>query len=123
MSIAAQLISKFGKQYKVTRQRKDGAYINGRWAPTGNLETLQITASVQPLSGDELQMLPEGERTAETKRLYTTTKLNSLNESEQMNADIITIDGSSWEVHKAEAWSPNILDHNKYLIVRMNRQE
>lgn len=123
MSIAGQIINRFGSKHRVTRQRKEGSYIEGKWVPTGRVETFQIIASIQPIDGDMLEMLPEGERSKEMRTLYTTTKLQTVNENKTINADIVSIDDGDWEVQKVEKWNPNMLDHFKCLVVRMNRQE
>lgn len=122
MSIAAAMIKRFGKQYKVIRASKEGDYVQGRWVPTKNTSTVTITASVQPIDGDMLQILPEGERSMEMRTLYTTTKLNTVKETGLKVPDVVCIDGGEWEVHRVEQWQP-LLDHYKCLIVRMNRQE
>lgn len=123
MNIVERMVKRFGSRYKVTRQKNEGSYINGRWQPTSKLETFEIVASIQPIDGNQLQLLPEGERTSEMRNLYTATKLNTANEDKTINADIILIGSDYWEVQKVETWSPNLLNHFKCLIVRINRQE
>lgn len=119
---SAQLISMFGQLYTLRRQCKEGSYINGRWTPTESVKDIAIKASIQPIDGKTLQMLPEGERTAEMRKLFTTTKLLTVQEVGQKNADTVLIDGCCWEVQRVEQWDP-LLGHYKAIISRMNRQE
>jgi hypothetical protein len=119
---SAQLIRMFGKPCTILRQCKEGTYINGRWTPTEAEKEIQIIASIQPMDGKTLQMLPEGERTAEMRKLFTTTKLLTVQEVGQKNADTILVDGCCWEVQRVEQWDP-LLGHYKAIISRMNRQE
>jgi hypothetical protein len=58
--------------------------------------TATITASVQPLSGQDLQALPEGRRTDEVKAVFTTSEL--------LTRDRLSIDGEVFEVDKVEPW-------------------
>lgn len=88
-----------------------GSYIVTRrpvpvYEPDGRLQaetttTLTITAAVQPLQGGpELQRLSEGNRLTDVRVIFTTTLL-------QANpADVVAIDGASWEVQSVENWYP-----------------
>ena len=122
MNSAYSLIQRFGRSYRVRRQQRSGDYVLGHWVPTGNKNTFEIIASIQPIDGKTMQQLPEGERSMEMRTLYTTTELLTVDEQGQRNPDVVTIDCEEWEVHKVEKWFP-LLDHYKCIIIRMNRQE
>lgn len=84
----------------VTR-RAASTYTAGR-LDTPSTSTFGIAASVQPTSGKDLQRLPEGSRTAETRTVYTSTELRC--QTAAQAPDLLTLEGESWEVQTAENW-------------------
>lgn len=72
-------------------------------APT----TLTIAASVQPASGRDLLRLPEGRRTTETRVIYTTTQLLVGAQGGANEADLVQLDGNTWEIQMVEVWRPD----------------
>lgn len=64
--------------------------------------TFEITASVQPMSGRELDRLPEGLRQREVRVVFTATELKGTADTQE--ADEITIDGEQWQVQTPESW-------------------
>lgn len=86
--------------YTVTR-RAASTYSNGVRV-AGSTSTLSITASVQPVTGRELERLPEGMRTTEVVKLYTTTALRT---ADSGDPDHISIDGETYEVQLVERWT------------------
>lgn len=86
--------------YTVTRTPVSGTYTNGI-LNAASTSTFSIVACVQPLTGREMQDLPEGRRADETKRVYTTTLLNTTGSGEP---DTVSIDGTVYEVWKVETW-------------------
>ena len=50
--------------------RTDGSYVDGVWTP-GVASTFAIEGSIQPMSGRELLLLPEGQRSRGAWTLYT----------------------------------------------------
>lgn len=100
----------------VTRRASNGYDAHGRSVPSTN-STVLILAHVQPLSGRELERLPEGLRTREVRALWTESRLE-LPEGSTLSDLVELPDRSSWEVHAREDWSSfgNFL---KYLIVKV----
>lgn len=88
--------------YDVTRQASKG-FTRGVANPTTN-STFQITASVQPATGQDLLRLPEGRRTNETRVLFTTTQLFTGDQGQTDEADLVTIEGDPWEIQHVETW-------------------
>lgn len=88
--------------YAVTR-RSAATYVLGRSQP-GGTAPLTIDASVQPATGRDLLRLPEGRRTTETRVVYTPTPLLVGGQGTANEADLIAIDGRTWEVQLAESW-------------------
>lgn len=86
--------------YAVTRSAAAAAYTAGRYgAPSTS--TLQVPACVQPIDGRDLQKLSEGERVREPKTIYSAVELKNTPGA----ADVISIDGDSYEVIKVQRWA------------------
>lgn len=102
MDIAALIQSFSTGTYSVTR-RTVGAVVRGVSQPTVDA-SLMITASIQPATGQDLLRLPEGRRTNLTRVIFTTTELLTGDQGEPNEADLVIIDGLSWEVQHVERW-------------------
>jgi hypothetical protein len=103
--------------YTVTRTAAD-TYTNGVKV-AGATSNVSIVASVQPLSGRDLQVLPEGQRADETLVLYTATQLFTRTPSQA--PDSISIDGSTYEVFKVETWNYIGEIHYRAFVSRRGR--
>jgi hypothetical protein len=97
------------------RRKAPGQYVNGYWQE-GAGELFQIKASVQPMRGTEMEMLPEGRRQSQAVKLYTNTQLQTVDDS---NPDTLQAFGSSYEVLSVEPWQSNVLSHYKVTAVRV----
>ncbi len=84
----------------VTRRSNNG-YTNGiAVAPTTAAVVIPY-AVIVPTSGRELQRLPEERRSTETRTVYTSAALLVGAQAGANNADLVTLDGSTWEVQIA----------------------
>jgi hypothetical protein len=83
-------------------------------------ETFTIDASVQQARADEIQARPDLklERTGEVKKLYTTTRLKTVDNSEQTPADVVVWNGDEWRVIGVDFYGQGILDHYRVFIQR-----
>lgn len=88
------------------------------WVARANQEPFTIVASLQPLSGREMDRLPELLRTREVQSLWTTTPLVAAQEDTQ--GDIVTIKGVSWEVHNFADWQ-DLGRYTRVLLARSGR--
>ena len=102
----------------VTRPDMAGTWQKGRYIESTK-STFEITASVQPLSPKEMEMLPEGRRNKESYRIYTDTELNPASQDSKINADIIEINGNNFEVLGCNRWQNGILNHYKILASKI----
>lgn len=84
-------------RYTVTRHGS-GAWVDGRWTHSGTPITLTIDGCVQPVDERQMQMLPEGVRQDVTLRLYTPSRLLTGDQSTEVPADRIAIDGETYVV-------------------------
>lgn len=88
--------------YTVTRRAK-ATFSAGR-AVAGSTSTLSITAAVVPASGRDLLRLPEGRRATETRIVFTATQLVVGGQASSNEADLVNIDGATWEVQQIETF-------------------
>lgn len=96
-----------------------GQYVNGLWVEFGEIP-LEITASVQPTTGEEMLSLPEGRRNRKTYSLFTSTKIEMIRgPNNSTNPDKIEIYGERYEVVRVEVWQNNpvvfgVVNHYKF---------
>jgi YbbR domain-containing protein len=91
--------------YTVTRVAAGAYDANGNWVPSvADPTEIAITASVQPLTARERQLLPENIRSKDTRKVYTQTELQSGSSSTGQSADEIEIDSEDYVVNSVETW-------------------
>lgn len=105
------------------RRPSAGSYVNGRWVE-GSYTDSTITASIQPLKGEDMESLPEGRRDSEAYKMYTSTLVKTVQEAgSNQNADRVIFFGKEFEVHQVNEWQNNsnfnIVNHYKYLVLRV----
>lgn len=88
----------------VVTRRAAGGHVDGVWTP-GAESTFTVRGSLQPLTGRELLVVPEGERGRARWALYTTTELQTADEAAATDADRVAWRGRSLVVVKVEDWS------------------
>lgn len=94
-----------------------GTYVDGVWTP-GATSTFGIEGSLQPMSGRELLLLPEGERAAARWKLYTETALLTADEAAQTEADRVSWNGRSLVVVRVNDYSHvGMLEHYRCELV------
>lgn len=104
----------------LTRRR----YAVGTWGVDGTFTAgattdSTIRGSFQPLNGQELATLPEGERHADQRKVYTRTELRVASQEEGIQADRVSQDGTIfYEVRQVER-QRTILPHYKVRLVRV----
>ena len=105
-------------------RRAPGALTNGRFFPA-NPTTINIVASIQPLSGRDLERgralerLPEGLRTRELLKVYSATQL--FVQGAGQDPDVLTISGTQYQVQTAEQWGPDG-NYWKMIVAKIGRQ-
>lgn len=83
--------------YTVTRTAT-GTRVDGKYIPGAVTTLSNVVASVQPVTGKELQDVSEGKWTNETIQLWTTTRLYS--QEPPQDPDVIAYNGSDYVVMK-----------------------
>jgi hypothetical protein len=81
-----------------------GSTIRFEYGPVIPPDPITIIGSLQPLSGDEIVRIPEGDRTRERRKIYSLGLLKTEDESNEGKADLVIIDGLKWQVERVEAW-------------------
>lgn len=78
MGTASRIIKKYKdlEPAFVIRSNSDGQMIDGIYQP-GTVEEIEITVSSQDLNGKEVMLLPEGDRTKNTKKIYILGEINT----------------------------------------------
>lgn len=98
-------------------RNQTGSYVNGRWI-VGSVETnFIILCGVQPFDPKELNFLPEGRRENDLRNLFTSKELFTLENGKR--PDQVDYLGSRWEVIKVFKWQNNIINHYRYVIVKL----
>ena len=91
-----------------------GTYVLGRFVPGAAQVIDGQRGNIQPLTGKELQQLPEGDRQREAKKIYTAFALQ--------NGDVVRAGGVDYEVQAVEDWTAFALPHFKARLVRIEEQ-
>jgi hypothetical protein len=100
-------------------------YVAGKWNDEGRFDrgtesTFEVEASVQPLSGNMVKLLPEHRRTAESILIYLEEELRTSKESEKLPADIFVYQGKNFEVFTVKNWS-DITDIPHFEVVAVRQ--
>lgn len=79
-----------------------------------------ISGSVQPLTKDDVQRLPEGYRIDKWRKVFTDVRLHSLDQVGSIESDQLVIDGVVYTVNLTDPWVPVApLPHYESLVVRV----
>lgn len=100
----------------LVKRKGFGIYDNGIWIQYSPDTEFTIKASVQPLSGSDLRLLPENRREEEILKIYTSTELVGSNKGQPFNPDIVIINGKPYEVFNGFNWQNGIINHYKYFL-------
>jgi len=104
----------------LTRRR----YAAGSWDTdgvfvAGTATNSSFSGSFQPLNGEELATLPEGERAGDQRKVYTQSALRTTDQAAGVQADRVSQDGTVfYEVRQVER-ERAVLPHYKARLVRV----
>lgn len=118
-----------GSQQLVVIRQAPGERVNGVFVP-GNECRLAVTGSIQPLTGRELMLLPEGERAREQRKLYVQPpfELRTVIADGETMPDQVVYRGQRWEVHADTSYDQPTgfgsgLEHSRYRLVAVQQDE
>lgn len=94
--------------YTVTRQdQSDYLNFSGILTQFGSAGTFTIDAAIVPVTGSDLQNLPEGYQQNDVKKLFTKTQLvtggGKVSGTKQIG-DTVSIDSENWAVIDVQVW-------------------
>jgi len=95
-----------------------GAYVDGVWV-AGVRSSGAIYASVQPIvQGQDMQALPEGRRWSDYVKVYTDTKLQTVEDGNGVQPDFVVHEGWAYELVSAFPYRSGVISHYKYHAVK-----
>ena len=92
-------------QTAITVVRNTAPFVENGIATRLAPELLSMSAVVTPVSGKELDRLPEGLRTRQVKMFLVKEKLNTANDNDRSSPDRIEMNGERYQVERVEDWS------------------
>ncbi len=95
-------------------KRRTGSYVNGRWINNA-YDTITIIASIQPITGKELESLNIGRAELGKVKIYTDNTLYISDEGNNRSGDLMTWLGDEYEIIAEQKNQNNIINHNKYI--------
>lgn len=118
MNVTAMIRRLRGQKYKVTRANSDGSYsaTDGSFV-AGVTITFDLMGSVQPLNGEDLISIPEGDRTTERFRFYSFAPLQTNDTARLRKGDVVDVNGVNYQVEGGLDHWPT---HTKAIIARVN---
>ena len=101
-----------GRFPRLVKRQQDGQFVNGRWVPGAPVELI-IEMSAQPVSGVELEFLPEARRTKQTLKFYSAKEL--IPQNQNGTGDVIVMAYGEFEVVSCEPYQSGLINHYKSL--------
>ena len=120
LGISPPLLLPLNGQVEITINRSSGgSWVKGVYRPNATTP-LVIKANIQPvLKSTETMLMPEGDRSKEMVKVYTTVPLVQRTEgANPTQGDTFVFDGKTWEVMKVISYKMGILNHTKSICVR-----
>lgn len=100
--------------YPITVIRTSGAFIDGFWQEAFSVQD-SITGTVQPVTDQEYQNLPEGRKEYGAVKVYTTSDLKISDPNAPASGDMILHGGQKWEIAQKLVYGSGLIPHNKYI--------
>jgi hypothetical protein len=111
-------MSSFRKPYTINRTNP-GAYVNGEWV-AGSATTVAITATIQPVSDQDLINFPAGTRSSDVVKIYTATELNTVEDmGENQQPDRIDWFGHTYEITAKSVRQMSVINHYRYWATKV----
>lgn len=107
-------ITLFNKKYWI---RRFGEQKEVRGYLTSGREDFIASLNVHPLSTDQQQALPEGEREVKRLEAHGTAELIVANKVDDTKGDLLYYHGDWYECVNAQLWDHTVLTHTNYQFV------
>ena len=105
-------------QRTISYKHRTAELVNGVWEFSETDGT--FTGSVQPLTGKELQFLPEGRRDIGLMKVYSNTPLSVSVEGSNTPGDVVIWAGRKWEIIRDLVFANDLINHYKYIAALFN---
>lgn len=115
------MIDVFSIEFTVSRFDADGKYVLGKYH-AGTERSFTVLGTIQPMDAKSMLLLPEGERTKETIRIYTGTELMTVDLKTGRKADVVTYRFREYEVHSVKFWE-SLIPHFQIIAVQRNKKD
>lgn len=102
----------------ISYKHRNAELVNGVWEFSETDGT--FTGSVQPLTGKELQFLPEGRRDIGLMKVYSNTPLSVSVEGSNTPGDVVIWAGRKWEIIRELVFANDLINHYKYIAALFN---
>ena len=99
------------------RQPSAPVFIDGRPVSVSRID-IPARCSVQVPTGDLLKLFPEGRKVSNFRICFTSTKIQTADESQGLVADEVEWQGVKYTVSEVQPWGNAILPH--YLVALVN---
>ena len=96
----------FGEAKEVELLRFPSSSYNdkGRWEDRDPV-SVKIQAAIQPVTGKELEDVPEGRRARENIKLYTVDLIQTTCPTNKTQADLVIWNGKKYEIFSVQNWT------------------
>jgi len=111
--VLSGVLSSFQTGTYTVRRRTARTLVLGVSTP-GAESTFSVDGVVQPLTGQQLSLLPGGMTSHNTRRIWTETALQA--EADGIGPDIVEIAGQDYRVYQAQEWTGLDGDHYRALV-------
>jgi hypothetical protein len=114
-----------GLQPLTVYRKAAGSIVDGVWR-RGAESDFTIQGVIQPLTNKDLELLPEGERVPNQRKLYTTSTLLSADPDTAQEPDQVLYNGQRWQVQGDQYYDPitgGDLWHHRYRLVAIAPDE
>lgn len=106
----------------VSVTRFSGNWVNGHYVKSPG-ETIEIQASIQPMRGNEVLVLPEHRRSERSIKIYSETRFQESDEEHNLPADEFEYDGVIFQVFQCMNWEIGTdIPHYKTIALKKNGQ-
>lgn len=95
----------------------DGRYVEG------GATTSTLRGSLQPATGDDVDTLPEGERSKRARVLFTATALRVTDQAAGTSGDQVSVDGDWFEARAIRPYGTTALAHHRVVLVAVQESE
>lgn len=111
-------MSSFRKPYTIQRTAP-GSYVNGEWVE-GVVSDVPITATIQPVSDQDLINFPAGTRSSDLVKIYTDADLFTVEDmGANQQPDRIDWFGHTYEITSKSIRQMNVINHYRYWATKV----